>query len=262
MKPIPAPFATEQLTQALQHLGIQPGDLLLVHTSLKNVGWVAAGPVGVIAALRSVLGNAGTLVMPTMTDSELLFDPQTTPTAGMGIVAEMFWRQPGVLRSGHPTGSFAAQGPLAAMITAPQPLDPPHGLDSPIGRVYAHDGWILLLGVEHDSNTTIHLAENISNVPYRRIKQLRVPTATGEQLVTIAETDHCCQNFPKIAPHLLARDQLIIGQVGYATAQLMRSRAVVQLACELIAQDPYYFLCPPGQCQLGSECDEARAYHQ
>jgi len=66
-----------------------------------------------IDALRDALGPAGTLVMPTMSDGASVFDPKTTPTCEMGIVAETFFRQPGVLRSTHPGASFAAAGPHA-----------------------------------------------------------------------------------------------------------------------------------------------------
>ena len=65
----------------------------------------------------------------------------------------------------------------------------------------------------------------------------------------------------KLAIHWQPRGQRIIGKVGQATAQLMRSRHLVDLACELMAGDPYYFLCPPGQCQFEDECDEARSYN-
>lgn len=252
-------ISTEQLISNLQNLGIQAGSTLLVHTSLRKVGWVSAGPSGVIDALFEVLGESGTLVMPTMTDGEALYDPATTPTRHMGVVAETFWRSPGVVRSNHPAGSFAAHGPLAAVICADHPIDPPHGLDSPPGRVYQLDGWILLLGVEHSANTTIHVAENMSNVPYRIPDRVRVTEGNRVRWIEYAEVNHCCQNFNKVGPLLRARHQLTVGQVGNATAQLVRSADVVRVAREQIERDPYYFLCAPGQCH-NNECDEARAY--
>jgi aminoglycoside 3-N-acetyltransferase len=113
--------------------------------------------MGLIAALRIAVGPQGTLVMPSMTsDDDHPFDPKTTPCMDMGIVADTFWGLTGVLRSDNPA-AFAAIGPQAARITAPHPIDPPHGLNSPVGRVYELDGQVLLLGVAHDSNTTIHL---------------------------------------------------------------------------------------------------------
>ncbi len=133
------------LSRSLTALGVREGGVLLVHTSFRSLGPVDGGPEALIAALRRAIGPEGTLVMPTMTDGATVFDPRTTPTHEMGITAERFWRQPGVLRSTHPGGSFAADGPLASRICAPQPLSPPHGLDSPVGRVMELGGQILLL---------------------------------------------------------------------------------------------------------------------
>ncbi|MGA9524077.1 MAG: AAC(3) family N-acetyltransferase, partial [Myxococcaceae bacterium] len=142
-----------RIEEQLRALGVREGGVLLVHTSFRAVRPVEGGPLGLIRALRAALGPAGTLVMPTMSDGASVFDPRSTPTEGMGITAELFWRQPGVLRSTHPGGSFAAEGPLAERICAPQPLSPPHGLDSPVGRVFELDGQVLLLGGETPANT-------------------------------------------------------------------------------------------------------------
>ena len=143
-------FSQRQVHQQLRDLGVTPGAVLVVHTSFRAVRPVEGGPGGLIAALRQEIGPGSTLVMPAMTGSSRddLYDAAMTPTHD-GIVADTFWRQPGVLRSDHPTSSFAAAGPLAEEITAPQPLEPVHGLDSPIGRVYQHDGLVLLLGVDY-----------------------------------------------------------------------------------------------------------------
>src|SRR5690606_25091387 len=83
--------------------------------------------------------------------------PAATPAAAdLGITAEVFRRQPGVLRSDHPF-AFAARGPLAAaLLRDPLPL-PPHGPASPVGRLHELGGRILLLGVGHAANTTLHL---------------------------------------------------------------------------------------------------------
>ena len=108
--------------------------------------------------------------MPSMTaDDDHPFDPRATSCIGMGIVAQTFWQLPGVLRSDSPH-AFAAAGPQAARITAPHPVDVPHGLDSPVGRVYELDGQVLLLGVDHTANTTIHLGEYETRARYRRKK--------------------------------------------------------------------------------------------
>ena len=130
-----------QVTRQLLDLGAARR-VLLVHCAFSQVKPVEDGPEGLIAALRSALGPEGTLAMPSMTaDDDHPFDPRAT-CIGMGIVAQTFWQLPGVLRSDSPH-AFAAAGPQAARITAPHPVDVPHGLDSPVGRVYELDGQVL-----------------------------------------------------------------------------------------------------------------------
>ncbi len=246
-----------QLVDQLKALGVRPGGVLLVHTSFKRVRPVEGGPLGLIAALREALGNEGTLVMPAMTDGESVFDPKATPTCGMGITAELFWRQPGVVRSTHPGGSFAAMGPLAEDICRPQPLSPPHGVDSPVGRVHEHDGQVLLLGVSHSENTTLHLAEALANVPYSVAHPTVVEVEGVAQTVLVAETDHCCVGFSQADEWLRTRDVQRVGIVGHAAARLCDARAVVSVALGHLAADRLVFLCPVAEaCE---ECDAARA---
>lgn len=241
-----------RIVEQLRSLGVRAGGVLLVHTSFRAVRPVEGGPLGLIASLREALGPGGTLVMPTMTDGESVFDPTSTPTVDMGIVAETFWRQPGVLRSTHPGGSFAAAGPRAAEICAPQPLSPPHGVESPVGVVHALGGQVLLLGVTHSEDTTCHLAESIAKAPY----VVAYPTVVAPGVTElIEETDHCCVGFRQLDEWLGPAQR--VGPVGSATARLADSRAIVEAAVAHLAQDPLVFLCPPEQAC--DECDAARA---
>jgi aminoglycoside 3-N-acetyltransferase len=245
------------LVSQLAALGVREGGVLLVHTSFRAVRPVEGGPLGLIAALRSALGPRGTLVMPTMTDGESVFDPKTTPTTDMGIVAETFWRQHGVLRSTHPGGSFAAEGPHAEAICAPQPLSPPHGPDSPVGRVHDLGGQVLLLGVGHGEDTTLHLAEAIAGVPYSVSHPTVVEVDGRATTVDIAETDHCCRSFALADEWLRAAGAQREGPVGHAFARLADARAIVAEAVARLRQDPLRFLCAPdAACE---ECDLARA---
>lgn len=246
-----------ELAAQLRSLGVREGGVLLVHTSFREVRPVEGGPLGLIRALRRALGPSGTLVMPAMTDGERVFDPRSTPTEGMGITAETFWRQPGVVRSTHPGGSFAAEGPLAERICAPQPLSPPHGPDSPVGRVHDLGGQVLLLGVTHSEDTTLHLAEAIARVPYSVSHPTVVEIDGAARTVMVAETDHCCRNFRKADAWLRARGRQREGKVGSADARLCDARDIVAAATAHLAEDPFVFLCPRGTgCE---ECDAAHA---
>ena len=243
------------ITRDLAALGVRVGGVLLAHTSFRAVRPVEGGPLGLIEALRNALGEAGTLVMPTMTDGETVFDPRSTPTSDMGITAEMFWRQPGVVRSTHPGGSFAAIGPQAEAICAPQPLEPPHGLESPPGRVFAQGGQVLLLGVGHGESTTLHVAEAIARVPYFVRHPCVVEEAGVAREIMIAETDHCCRGFARMDDWLRAGRLQREGRVGQAHARLCASKDVVDIATAQLARDPFVFLCGRGEgC---AECDLA-----
>jgi aminoglycoside 3-N-acetyltransferase len=174
----------------------------------------------------------------------------------MGIVAELFWRQEGVTRSPHPGASFAAIGPLAATICAAHPLAPPHGLESPIGRVYEAGGQVLLLGVGHSENTTLHLAESMAGVPYAVEHPCIVQIDGVAKEVMIAETDHCCRGFAKMDEWLRARGMQREGRVGNAEARLCESRDVVAVAVEQLKREPLVFLCDErAGCE---ECEAAR----
>jgi aminoglycoside N3'-acetyltransferase len=247
-----------EITAQLRKLGVAEGGVLLVHSSFRAVRPVEGGPLGLIEALGAALGPRGTLAMPSWGDDDTApFAPLTTPAApDLGIVAGLFWRRPGVLRSDH-AHAFAAAGPHAADILAdPLPL-PPHIRESPVGRIRDLDGQVLLLGVGHDVNTSLHLAELMAGVPYRVRKSLTVLRDGQPARVEFGENDHCCQRFALADDWLRARGLQAEGRLGHAHARLFRARDVVALASEQLARDPLLFLHPPGAgCE---ECDEARA---
>jgi aminoglycoside N3'-acetyltransferase len=192
--------------------------------------------------------------MPSMSDDDdHPFDPRATPCLGMGVVADTFWRSPNVLRSDSPH-AFAAIGPDASRITADHPFDTPHGLNSPVGRVYEFGGQILLLGVGHDANTTIHLAESLAGVRYRRPKWLTIMRAGQPVRVSYSEIDHCCHNFNLVDGWL--DDEQRRGRVGHGDARLIDSRTVVATVIARLRANETVFLHEPG---VDSECDEARA---
>ena len=252
-----AQMRLDEVTAQLSALGVRRGGVLLVHTSFRKVRPIEEGPLGLIRALRASLGTEGTLVMPTMTDGESVFDPRSTPSRDMGIAAELFWRQPGVLRSTHPGGSFAAAGPLAERICAPQPLTPPHGVDSPPGRVVEQGGQVLLLGVAYSECTVLHVAESIANVPYSVEHPCVVEVDGMPRRIMISETDHCCRGFCQMDGWMRARGALRQGKVGNANATLASARDIVTVAVERLREDPLVFLCrPDAGCE---ECDAARA---
>jgi aminoglycoside 3-N-acetyltransferase len=178
------PATRESLKRDLHGMGIRQGDVVLVHCSLRSLGWVSGGPVAVVQALLDAVGTGGTIAMPThsagLTDPanwgqppiptawiEIIrstlpaYEPATTPTSGMGAVAEAFRTWPGARRSTHPATSMAAWGRHAGEITARHELSDPLGPTSPSGALYRLNAKILLIGVGFNRCTALHLAEHI-----------------------------------------------------------------------------------------------------
>lgn len=247
----------EDLVRQLDDLGVERGGVLLVHTSFRAIRPIENGAAGLIEGLRAALGPEGTLVMPSWAGSRTVFDPRRSPASpDLGVVADVFWRLPGVLRSDH-AHAFAAVGPYAAeVLRDPLPL-PPHVPESPVGRVHDLDGQILLLGVNHDANTTIHLGELMSAVPYGVTKYVTVVREGRPARLQYRENDHCCQRFQLVDEWLRAAGSQTEGPVGQGVARLTRSRAVTAVVMRELGRDLLAFLHPEGQgCE---ECDAARA---
>jgi aminoglycoside 3-N-acetyltransferase len=177
-----APVTRRSLLEDLRRLGVAEGVTLLVHSSLSRLGWVAGGEHAVVLALLDSVGPDGTLVMPThsghltdpsrwkappvpeawwqtIRDETPAFDSDLTQTRMMGAIVECFRHVPGVRRSRHPTVSFAATGPRTDVIVTDHQLAYGFGEESPLARLYELDAWVLLLGVGHGNNTSLHLAE-------------------------------------------------------------------------------------------------------
>jgi aminoglycoside N3'-acetyltransferase len=250
------PIGRDEIVEQLLALGVEPGRVLLVHTAFSKVAPVEGGPIGLIESLLAAVGPQGTLAMPSMSDDDdHPFDARHTPCRAMGVVAEAFWRRPGVLRSDSPH-AFAAIGREAQALTAPHPYDVPHGLDSPVGRVHELDGQVLLLGVGHDADTTVHLAENLANVGYSLTKHLTIVREGRPVSLEYREIDHCCERFSLLDEWLEADGRQRRGVVGHAEARLARAHDVVSRALVHLREDDTVFLHGAGLCD---ECDEARA---
>ncbi len=241
----------EDLRRELRALGLDTGAALVVHVALGQMGWVAGGATSVIQALMAVLTPEGTLVMPTF--SEQLSDPAEwhdppapagriaalqpfdlahTPTRNMGAVPEAFRVLPGVHRSHHPTQSLAAWGRHAEELTADHGLDWPLGPDSPLGRLCELGGQVLLIGVGHNRNSTLHLAE--TRARHRRAITRRVPVSRSGRGIDWVETDDVADDngrlFPALGAAFEATGQVRVGRIGGAGSRLMSQRALVAFA--------------------------------
>ncbi len=238
-------------------LGVEPGMALIVHSSLSSLGWVCGGPQAVIEALQEVLGPHGTLVMPTHT-SQLTdpagwqnppvpegwwepirrempaYDPALTTTLGMGAIPEAFRKARGVRRSDHPQLSFAAWGAHRDRVVGHHRLEDSMGERSPLARLYDVGGHVLLLGVGHANNTSLHLAEYRWSGASSRRTTFRNPVMVDGQRrwVDYQDIDHDEDDFEAIGAAFEQAHEARVGRVGKAEARLVSQSKLVDFAVE------------------------------
>lgn len=255
----PEPRTRLSLAQDLRKLGLSSGMTVIVHTSLSSLGWVCGGPVAVVQALMDVVTPSGTIVMPTQTShysdpSQWMnppvpkewwedirrtmpaYEPDITPSVGMGAVAETFRSFPGVMRSAHPALSFAAWGKHREDIILHHALDDGLGEQSPLARLYDLNGSVLLLGVGHDSNTSFHLAEYRARV--RKKVTTGAPVLENGQRIwkTYEDIELNEEEFEQIGRAFEEQNRITIGQIGSATAKLFNQRNAVDFAQQWLTE--------------------------
>ena len=178
-----SPVTRDQLLADLQRLGVSPGDSLIVHGSLRSIGWVEGGPDAVIDALQTALGPQGTVAMPTFCPPRPRFIVAETP-CDTGLIPETFRRRADVLRSRHPTHSVAAWGARAATVVAGHEHATALGVDSPLHRMAELGASVLMIGVDCRRCSLIHVAEALLRVPY-----LSVPYPGYDVPITVVQVD-------------------------------------------------------------------------
>lgn len=248
----------ESLATDLRALGVTPGQVLLVHASMRQIGWVRGGAGDVVSALCQVLGPEATLVVPTSTadnsDTSRLHLALTTgmtsdeikryreamapftverPSVGMGRVAEHIRMTPGAVRSEHPQTSFAALGPHARMLMTGHQPDCHLGESSPLGRLYNSDAWVLLLGVGYETCSCFHLAEyRYLPRPPRQVYRCVIAEEGKRRWWSYEDVVLDDRDFPALGAAFDGTGHVVRGYVGQAECRLVPLRAAVDFATQ------------------------------
>ncbi len=256
-----SPATVTSLVADFAALGVNRGSVVLVHSSLSRLGYVVGGAPAVVLALIQAVGTDGTVVMPAFSGDlsdpaawiappvpELwwstirahmpAYDPAYTPTRAMGAVVDCFLRFPGVVRSAHPRDSFAARGPAAMRIVGDHPLPYALGERSPLARVYELDGGVLLLGVDHGNNTSLHLAEYRADLPVTDWYSAGAPILVEgtRQWVTFPDREGNSDDFAAIGEAFAVSGREHCGPVGARLGRFMCQRDIVDFGVAWLEQ--------------------------
>lgn len=253
-----------RLRADFQSLGLSSGDTVMLHSSFKSIigndDFVLGGPNSLIQALLDVLTPSGTVMMyvgwqefpydlaelPEEIEQQYYAEhpPFELATARAkrehGILAEFLRTWPGARRSQHPEASMSAVGASAEWITKDHPMRYGYGLGSPLAKLCEIGGKVLLLGAPLNATTLLHHAEDLADLPDKRIFRYRCPIVKDGQTVWLDMEDYetgdkvidADYTFSQIMGDYLKTGVVKSGVVGHAQSYLFDASSVVTFAVE------------------------------
>jgi len=267
----PPAIARSRIVADLRALGVRSGSAVLVHARMSALGWVVGGSGALVSALLEALGPEGTLMAYASWQEHVyhadewpeehraaylaeppVFDPATAEAArDHGRLPERVRTWPGAERSVHPEASMVAVGRLARTLTADHPQVDAYGPDSPLGRLVAAGGDVLMLGAPLEALTILHHAEAIAAAPAKRTVTFQIPvlTAAGVEVRTYTDIDTSRgayryedldlpfeDEFTTIGTAALEAGIGTTGAIGSATCQLFPAPELVRFGVDWIDQ--------------------------
>lgn len=163
--------ASRKVADALARVGVGNGDILLVHSSLSTMGFVGEGPKALYEAIRGLVGEEGTILVPAANTQAFLagkFDVNNTSVQNnLGAFSEYVRSRPGAVRSVNAFDSVAGVGPDAKAVCSGYNEDC-YGEASPWKKALERGTKLVLLGVDFYYASIVHAAELECRVPYRK----------------------------------------------------------------------------------------------
>ncbi len=254
-----------ELASGLRKLEVDPSKPVIIHASLSSFGEIRGG---VDTLLGAILANFSSIMIPTFTYKTMLtpeagpddngitygtaytqnrmaefFTPNLSCDRSMGILAEKIRTHPKAVRSSHPILSFTGIN-LEKTITS-QSVEEPF---TPIQSLYEQEGTVLLLGVDHTVNTSIHLAESKAGR-----KTFTRWALTSTAIIECVKFPGCSDGFNKAHELLEEITQTI--QIGNAKVSGLPINTMVDKLVNHIVDHPLALLCDREECP---RCDAVR----
>jgi len=259
-------FGYEDLKAAFDNLHLQE-ELIIAHASLKPFGYIHGGAETVLDAM---LTSFHSIIMPTFTYKTKIIPDVGPPNNGitygsgkdtnklaqpfhldmradpmMGMLPETLRNHPSATRTSHPILSFAGINAGATLFTQTiyEPLDP-------IGALAQQDGWVVLINVDHTSNTSIHYAEKLAG---RR--QFTRWALMDNRVVECPNYPGDSMGFQAIEEYLNFDTRRV--EVGDGFIQAIPLRRLLSVVHDILKKDPLALLCERRDCE---RCNAVRGY--
>ncbi|MFW6146474.1 MAG: AAC(3) family N-acetyltransferase [Planctomycetota bacterium] len=253
----PTGWTIDDMMADLKLSGVRSGDLLVVHSSLSRMGYVAGGAAAVVEALVHTVGPTGTVVFPALTFEGSMtrflrtheqVDLRQRPSHN-GAIPRAAGQRRDASRSVHPTHTVIAIGPAAPHLFAGnQDGQGPTGPASPFARAAMAGGKIVLIGVDCSVNTTLHCVEEQA-APYIFNGEVFAPLTIdldgrGHRIHVRGYTTATHRHFPAIEPRLQDEGIMTIGHLGSAPSRLCDGRRLLTEVTAWVRQEPYLLGTP------------------
>ncbi len=252
-----------EIADGFRRLGLQEGDTVLVHTAMRTMGRIEGGGDAVVDVLLEILGDRGTLVVPTFTfaheeEENPIIDPAADPSE-MGAITEAARRRTNALRSTAYRHSFAAIGRRAEVITQVDPSLSAFDPRSAFGVMLALGTQVVMLGLTYASSTSHHFAEFLCEVPYRHtidmsVKVRRADGTVYDQPMTDYQPKPSAggyygsrhPDFNRLGRMLEDNGRVGLAAIGNSAARRFRMRDLADLAQREAVEDYNIFRTPEG----------------
>jgi aminoglycoside N3'-acetyltransferase len=266
-------FESKDIIDILSTLGVRRGDILYLHVTFGQMKEFKSSPVELIAALRELVGDEGTLLAPAYParaamlieyiGSNHVFDARRTPTK-MGIFQEIFRRTRGALRSLHPWATTSAIGLYAERLLNEHHLHPDaFSPMSPYLKMRDMGGKIVGIGADINISTYIHVMDSLLQEHYPMPVYIHPPARarvidwdgneiTAPALMIRQEIVTCIYPI-EMKPYLLDRGVLKQSRAGDSVIYAMGIPEYIETATE-IAMEQMSRGEPP--CWLRKFCEK------